>query len=194
MNGFRLCELPCLAAALTLAAAAAGCRHVPDARGNAAPPGSVSGAEAAPAPTPCAATLAVPAPMLKLPRTDGPKLASKGDKVDIAQIHTVNRPLQDVGVWREAGSGWSVLTLQFGSERAHSLAVRLHDVKLPKGAALWLCSVDGKRRAGPFTPKENGELWSDPITASQGRVELWSPSAQREKVSALLADVYSGYR
>lgn len=149
-----------------------------------------------PAPA-CDASLQLQPPVLRLPRTDAPKRVPRdknAPSVDISQIHTVNRPLQDIGVWSETAGGWSVLTLQLGSERARSLAVRLHDVHLPKGGALWLCSVDGKLRAGPYVQKPDGELWSEPVAASQARLEVWAPTARRAEVGGLLADVYGGYR
>ncbi|WP_028080851.1 hypothetical protein [Solimonas soli] len=192
MSARRGSRLSALGAVLGVVASAACHHHTQDTRPDAA--AAVVAATLPPAPQACTTALPVQAPVLKLPRTDVPKLASKDSKVDIAQIHTVNRPLQEIGVWSEAGDGWSVLSLQFGSERARSLAVRLHGVKLPKGAALWLCSVDGKLRAGPFAPKDDGELWSDAISAPQARLEVWAPSAQRDQVSGLLADIYGGYR
>lgn len=136
-----------------------------------------------------------PAPELKLPGTDAPRKAAKGDKdVDIAQIHTVNRPLQEIGVWIDQDNGWSVLELAVGSTHARSLAVRLRDVTLPKQSALWLCAIDGKQQQGPYTEAPNGELWSASVAASQARIEVWVPSAKRAQFSALLTDVYGGYQ
>jgi hypothetical protein len=148
-------------------------------------------------PPACAATLKSQAPVLRLPRTDAPKSGDKGKdatNVDIAQIHTVNRPLQEIGIWNDAGDGWSVLTLQLGSDKARTLAVRLHDVHLPKSGALWLCSVDGKRSEGPYADAPNGELWTSAVAGSQARVEVWVPTRQRDGFRALLADVYGSYR
>jgi len=191
----RLHSLIALTATLGLLATTSACRHhAQDTHTEADVADSSAAAALPPPPAACKTALPVQAPVLKLPRTDAPKRAPKDSQIDISQIHTVNRLLQDVGVWSEAGEGWSVLTLQFGSERARSLAVRLHDVKLPDGAALWLCSVDGKLRAGPFTPQDNGELWSEAISTSKARLELWAPSRHREQVSALFSDIYGGYR
>ena len=146
-------------------------------------------------PPACSTALALPPPVLKLPRTDSPRKPSRdGGDVDISQIHTVNRPLQDIGIWNEAADGWSVLALEVGSDRARSIAVRLHDVHLPAAAALWLCSADGKLREGPYRQKADGELWSEALASSHARIEVWAPTRERERVSALLADVYGGYR
>lgn len=143
----------------------------------------------------CNVKLATPAPVLKLPGTDAPRQAATDDQdVDIAQIHTVNRPLQEIGVWNDQGNGWSVLELALGSSRARSLAVRLRDVTLPTQSSLWLCADDGKQHQGPYTEAPNGELWSASVAASQARIEVWVPSAEREKFSALLTDVYGGYQ
>src|SRR3546814_10066392 len=74
----------------------------------------------------CSAQLSQPAPELKLPGTDAPRKAAKDDNdIDIAQIHTVNRPLQEIGVWNDQGNGWSVLELAIGSIHARSLAVQI---------------------------------------------------------------------
>lgn len=151
-----------------------------------------------PVPAPaCDASLQLQPPVLRLPRTDAPKREPRdknAPSVDISQIHTVNRPLQDIGVWSETAGGWSVLTLQLGSERARSLAVRLHDVHLPKGSALWLCSVDGKLRQGPYTDAPDGELWTTALSGAQARIEVWAPTASHGTFSALLTDVYGSYR
>lgn len=142
----------------------------------------------------CHATLKTPAPVLQLPRTDAPKRASKKDTVDIAQIHTVNRPLQEIGVWNDEPDGWSVLVLTLGSGRAHSIAVRLHAVTLPAHSELWLCSMDGKSRQGPYTTTTDGQLWSAPVAAAQARIEVWVPTPHRDQFSAMLTDVYGGYQ
>jgi hypothetical protein len=142
----------------------------------------------------CNARLKLPSPVLQLPSTDAPKRHAKDDGVDIAQIHTVNRPLQDIGVWNDEADGWSVLTLTLGSGRARSIAVRLHDVKLPEQAQMWLCSVNGKSRQGPYTTATDGQLWSAPVGASQARIEVWTPTVRRDRFSAMLTDVYGGYQ
>lgn len=143
----------------------------------------------------CQAALKTPAPVLKLPGTDAPRRAARDDNdVDIAQIHTVNRPLQDIGVWNDMADGWSVLALTLGSSHARSIAVRLRDVQLPKQSQLWLCSLDGKLRQGPYTEAPNGELWSASIASAQARVEVWIPTPARSQFRAELTDVYGGYQ
>src|SRR3546814_9276415 len=73
----------------------------------------------------CSAQLSQPAPELKLPGTDAPRKAAKDDNdIDIAQIHTVNRPLQEIGVWNDQGNGWSVLELAIGSIRQLAIGPR----------------------------------------------------------------------
>ncbi|MGH8443657.1 MAG: hypothetical protein ACREVL_00260 [Solimonas sp.] len=172
---------------------AAGC-HVPNNLQSPAA-GFVGEAAQAPASPPpaCSTALKLQAPLLQLPRTDVPKQPAR-DAVDISQIHTVNRPLQEIGVWNNAGDGWSVLTLQLGSEKARSLAVRLHAVRLPKNGALWLCSIDGKQHAGPYAEAPNGDLWSAALAGAQARIEVWAPTAHRDDFSGLLSDVYGSYR
>lgn len=175
--------------ALTAALLLSACRSAPT-----QPDGSALAALPAPDQI-CSVHLAQPAPVLSLPGTDTPRHAAKDDKdVDIAQIHTVNRPLQEIGVWNDQGNGWSVLELALGSSRARSLAVRLRDVTLPKQSALWLCTADGKHHQGPYTEAPNGELWSASVAASQARIEVWVPSAERAQFRALLTDVYGGYQ
>ncbi|HET8882860.1 MAG TPA: hypothetical protein VFM56_11845 [Solimonas sp.] len=143
----------------------------------------------------CRVALHTPAPVLSLPGTDAPRRAARNDDdVDIAQIHTVNRPLQEIGVWNDQADGWSVLALTVGSKRARSIAVRLHGVRLPEHSALWLCSADGERHQGPYTEAPNGELWTASVASAQARIEVWTPTATRNEFSADLTDVYGGYQ
>src|SRR3546814_408207 len=114
--------------------------------------------------------------------------------IDSSQIHTLNRPLQEICVLTNQGSGGSVMKLAIGSIHARSLAVRLRDVTLPKQSVLWLCAIGGKQHQGPYTEAPNGELWSASVSASRARIEVWVPSAERAKFSALLTDVYGGYQ
>lgn len=150
----------------------------------------------APPPAPaCHATLHTPASVLSLPGTDAPRRAARNDDdVDIAQIHTVNRPLPEIGVWNDQADGWSVLALTVGSQRARSIAVRLRDVKLPQHTALWLCSADGTEQQGPYTEAPNGELWTASVAAAQVRIEVWMPTAARDEFAGILTDVYGGYQ
>lgn len=162
------------------------------------PDGSTSaGATAAtlsPPPTSCGA-LTHTVPVLTVPDTDAPKLAStKEAPLEIAQVHTVNRALQDVGTWADRDGGWSVLALQLGSRRARSISVRLRELQLPAQTELWLCSADGKQRQGPLQANDEAEIWPKAISGNAARIEVWVPTAQRAQFNALLADVYGGYR
>lgn len=170
-----------------LAASLAGCQHSP----TAAPQPLALGALSPPAQV-CSSALQ--APVLSLPSTDAPKRAPNDAEPDIAQIHTVNRPLQDIGIWSEQPDGWSVLALMLGSSHARSIAVRLHDVRLPPQGALWLCSADGRLRQGPYAEVRDGELWSAAVAAPRARLEVWIPTAERGDFRAVLSDVYGGYQ
>lgn len=151
-----------------------------------------------PPPPACSANLPGDAPRLTLPRTESPRLASAaastGGNLDIAQVHTVNRALPEVGVWQKREQGWSVLALQIGSEGARGLAVRLRDLQLPTQSEAWLCAPDGSKRAGPFRDTPSGELWTPGLPGAQVRLEVWVPTTQREQFDGFLADVYGAYR
>ncbi|NKF21817.1 hypothetical protein [Solimonas marina] len=148
-----------------------------------------------PAPPVCTVDLRTPAPILNLPLTDTPRGPAGGDDIDIAQIHTVNQPLADIGTWNDEPDGWSVLALTLGSRRARSLAVRMRDVKLPKQAQVWLCGTGGgKSRQGPYTNAPEHEIWTSPVNAPIARIEVWVPTAERPHFGATLTDVYGGYQ
>lgn len=136
------------------------------------------------------------APKLILPATETPKLASAGDTsgLDIAQVHTVNRALDEAGVWETRSDGWSVLRLDIRSERARTLAVRINELQPRAGVQTWLCGEREGEHAGPFRAAPNGQLWTPQHAGAQLRLEIWLPSAERRDFSGMLADVYGGYR
>lgn len=147
-----------------------------------------------PAPLACSPSTSE-TPKLALPHTEITRAAAATPgPVDIAQVHTVNRPLADVGVWQTRADGWSRLALQIGSDGARSIAVRLRDLKMPAQTQVWLCSPDGKLRQGPFHEARDKEIWTPEFGGSQVRLEIWVPSVERQAFSGFLADVYGGYR
>lgn len=148
-----------------------------------------------PAPAACSASSGE-APKLVLPRTEAPRVAtaSASSQIDIAQVHTVNRSLADVGVWQTRADGWSTLGLQISSSGARTLAVRLRELKMPAQTEVWLCGADGTQRLGPFREARNGEIWTPESGGTQVRLEIWVPSVERQVFSGFLADVYGGYR
>lgn len=181
-----------LALILAGLAALAACQHArkPGQETAAAP-----AAQLAPAPEACRTMLPISIPVLTLPDTDAPPgRPAAAPALDIAQIHTVNRPLQDVGVWADHGDGWSVLLLQLGSKRARSITVRLRELQLPQQSQVWLCSADGSEREGPLVASADAEIWPKAIPGTRARVEVWVPTPQRATFSAVLADAYGGYR
>lgn len=129
---------------------------------------------------------------LQLPATPASKNSNSAEALDLAQVYTVNRPLQEVAVWQDREDGWSLLSLQIGSAHARSIAVRLREVKLPGATQAWLCGSTA--RQGPFTEAPKGELWTPVVAGEQARLEVWVPTAQRGEFTAMLADVYGGYR
>lgn len=148
-----------------------------------------------PMPTACARPAPATVPRLRLPATENPRVSSTpGKAMDFAQVHTVNRPLEDAGVWTELEGGWSVLSLELTSPRARTLAVRLRDSRLPQHTQIWLCSADGRQRQGPFQDANNGEVWTPAVDGNDARLEVWVPTHQRTNFGALLADAYGGYR
>lgn len=148
------------------------------------------------APPPSCGALTHTVPVLTVPDTDAPKLASasKEAPLEISQVHTVNRALQDVGTWADRDDGWSLLALQLGSRRARSISVRLRELRLPSQSEVWLCSADGKQRHGPLQASAEAEIWPHGISGNAARIEVWVPTARRAQFHALLADVYGGYR
>ncbi len=134
-------------------------------------------------------------PKLQLPRTEAP-ISRKGTdpSVDLAQVHTVNKALQDAGVWTDFNDGWSLLALELRSEGARSLAVRLRETQLPRKSEVWLCSSDKRVRQGPYREATDGDLWTPVIPGNTALVQVWLPTTLKEQFKAQLADVYGGYR
>lgn len=181
----RPLALSCLCSALTLAA----CGNQPQQQAFGASLVSSSTTQ----PPSCAAGGS--GASLQLPPTQAaPTRHDKSEPLEFAQVYTVNRPLQEVGVWQERENGWSVLSLQIGSDNARSIAVRLRDARLPPSTHAWLCSADGSTRQGPFDEAPNGELWTPIVPGSRARLEIWVPTQTRSQFTAMLADVYGGYR
>ncbi len=147
------------------------------------------------APEGCRARSAETPPILRLPKTESPaRRGSKGEPLELAQVHTVNRPLQHVGVWTDYDDQWSLLSLQLGSEGARSIAVRLQDSALPPQTEIWLCALDRRVRQGPYREATGGELWTPVIPGEAALIEVWLPTAYKPRFKAQLADVYGGYR
>lgn len=155
-----------------------------------------------PPPPPPALIIAAPpvcsiaaAANLQLPATEGARQrAPKSGPLDLAQVHTVNRPLPEIAVWQGFADGWSRLSLQLGSKYASAISLRLHDVHLPPQAQVWLCSAGATVRLGPLSPDAQGELWTPPVPGEQVRLEVWAPDTLRGQLRAQLSDVYAGYR
>lgn len=144
------------------------------------------------APEGCGTRSAETPPVLRLPRTAVP--ADRSESLELAQVHTVNRPLEQAGVWTDYDDNWSLLALELGSPGARSIAVRLRDAKLPRQTEVWLCSPDRRLRRGPYREATGGELWTPVVPGDAGLLEVWLPTAHKSRFTALLADVYGGYR
>lgn len=180
---------------LLVAGALSACSHSPSRdtaqEPAATPPPLALGA----APQACARALLTSAPRLQLPFTETPRVKSApGKAMDFAQVHTVNRPLEEAGVWADVAGQWSVLTLELSSAHARSLAVRLRDSRLPEHTEIWLCSQDGRQRQGPYRHAASGEIWTPPVSGDTARIEVLLPTAYKQQFGALLADAYGGYR
>lgn len=144
------------------------------------------------APEGCGSRSSETPPVLRLPRTVVP--ADRGASRELAQVHTVNRPLEQAGVWTDYDDNWSLLALELGSPGAHSIAVRLRDAQLPRQTEVWLCSPDRRLRQGPYREATGGELWTPVVPGDAAQLEVWLPTAHKSRFTALLADVYGGYR
>lgn len=144
------------------------------------------------APEGCGTRSAETPPVLRLPRTSVPK--DGGGSLELAQVHTVNRPLEQAGVWTDYDDNWSLLALELGSPGARSIAVRLRESHLPPQTEIWLCSPDRRLRHGPYREATGGELWTPVVTGDRAVLQVWIPTARKSQLHALLADVYGGYR
>lgn len=134
-------------------------------------------------------------PSLRLPRTESPRVKSDaGKSLEFAQVHTVNRPLEEAGTWTDFDDGWSLLSLTLGSEGALSLAVRLRDTTLPERGEIWLCSADRRVRQGPYREATDGDLWTPVVPGHEALLQVWVPTVRKSSFRALLADAYGGYR
>lgn len=184
----RLLTLPLL----VLAVSACGLNPFARGEGTAAAPA----ADIGPAPEGCAAQPTVKSmPKLRLPRTETPRVKSPDDKsLEFAQVHTVNRPLEEAGIWTDFDSGWSLLSLDVQSVSAQSIALRLREAQLPAGGEIWLCSPDRRVRQGPYRDISDGELWTPVVPGNEALLQVWVPTAGKTGFRALLADVYGGYR
>lgn len=180
---------------LSLAATLVACAHNPFGGDRAASSAPLDVSTLGAPPEGCIPQPAVKSvPRLRLPRTEAPRAESKGKSLEFAQVHTVNRPLEDAGTWTDFDDGWSLLSLTLGSEGAQSLAVRLRDATLPERGEVWLCSADRRVRQGPYREVTGGDLWTPVVPGSEALLQIWVPTVRRTSFRALLADAYGGYR
>lgn len=188
----KIHTLPTLLLGLLLS----GCGHLPFGASPATPATGLAVTEISAAPEGCGPQPTVTAiPRLRLPGTESPRVKASTDKsLDLAQVHTVNRPLQEAGVWADVEGGWSVLSLELGSTGARTLAVRLREASLPERSEIWLCSLDRSVRQGPYREVTDGELWTPVVPGSEALIQVWLPTNRKGAFRALLADAYGGYR
>lgn len=113
---------------------------------------------------------------------------------EVQQVHAVNRPLAELGVWKAKPDGWSLLAMQIASPGAASIAVRLRELRLPKQYEVWVCGMDGKQRLGPLRETEPGEIWTDSLPGTRVRLEIWVPERSQQELSGAVSEVYAGYK
>jgi len=89
--------------------------------------------------------------------------------------------------WRIAVHGPGALTLDFGFDRMF----------LPRGAELYVTSLDGKTVLGPYTEKDNarsGQFWTPYVEGEVALIEAVMPAAMQPHFVLELGTVHSGYR
>ncbi|HET9483903.1 MAG TPA: PKD domain-containing protein [Xanthomonadales bacterium] len=89
--------------------------------------------------------------------------------------------------WRLAVRGPGARTLDFGFERMF----------LPRGAELYVTSLDGKMVRGPYTEADNtrsGAFWTPYVEGDTALIEAVMPAAMRKHFVLELGTVHSGYR
>lgn len=147
-----------------------------------------------PAPEACAAEFPQQHSLYTLPPTAAPEATvGKGQPLQWAISHPVDKPLSELGAWRDLGNGWSSIGLRLTSENASGMALRLTKVNLAEAAQIWLCSPDGSTRRGPLRATD-GELSAPVIPGAEAWLEVLSPTRNVPRTTLTLAEVFGGFR
>lgn len=147
-----------------------------------------------PAPDACAAEFADRHGLYVLPPTLAPVSdGSKGQPLQWAISHPVDKALNEIATWRDLGNGWSSIGLRLFSENASGIALRLSGVNLAEAAQIWLCSPDNSTRRGPLRAIE-GELSAPVIPGPEAWLEVLSPTRNVPRTTLTLVEVYGGFR
>jgi hypothetical protein len=118
----------------------------------------------------------------------------KGQPLQWAIGHPVDKPLGAISSWRTLSGGWSSLGLRLTTANASGVAVRLSGVGLPEQAEIWLCSPDGSQRRGPLRAGPDGQLYTPVVTGAEAWLEVLSPTRGVPKTTLTLVEVYGGFR
>lgn len=100
------------------------------------------------------------------------------------------------GLWEPLNSGESLWRLRLTSAGAKSLHLRLEDVALPDGAALYVYAPGGSDVRGPYTAADltpDGKLWTPVVAGEQLVVELVAPHGARDAARFRITNVYYGF-
>jgi len=176
--------------------AAAGCQLPKKISVPPPPPPKPQAAVPAIGPVPDACTTEFPQQhsLYTLPPTVAPDTAGgKSQPLQWAISHAVDKPLTEIGAWRDLGNGWSSIGLRLTSENASGMALRLSKVNLAEAAQIWLCSPDGSTRRGPLRAID-GELSAPVIPGNEAWLEVLSPTRNVPRTTLTLAEVYGGFR
>ncbi len=123
--------------------------------------------------------------------------AHKTEPLRFAVAAAVNLDTRN-GSWDAPSPEIARWRLRLTSDGARSLALRLRDVQLPVGAAVWFYDVAGRDVQGPFTSHSAelrlGELHLPLVRSSHAVLELQVPTALRNALAFNIDQAYHGYR
>lgn len=101
------------------------------------------------------------------------------------------------GEWLDLPDGTSVWRLEIDAANAIGVDLGFRRFSLPRGAALWFASADGRIVKGPWTDADNtrhGEFWTPIVEDPRVRIELRVPTALKDHVALELGTVHQAYR
>jgi len=102
------------------------------------------------------------------------------------------------GIWDVDRTGHARWRLRIESDGASSLALRLSDIQLPEGAAMWFYDAAGRDVQGPFDRHSaglvNGQISLPLVRNSSAVLEVLVPVEHRSEVAFKVVEAYHGYR
>ncbi|SFF55016.1 Trypsin-like peptidase domain-containing protein [Fontimonas thermophila] len=140
-------------------------------------------------------TTLAPVPRLTLPD------AAVADAIDAVKHeplrYAIAEPLNtDVrhGLWDTPAPGLARWRLRIASAGAHSLSLRLVDLRLPPATQLWLYSADGRDVQGPLRSDGDSELLTPLVRGAEAVLEARMPDTVQQDFAVTVAEAFHGYR